>query len=359
MKRPTRTRTKPRRHRFARAAGALAVGITVLLVLMLAGCGEGNAGTSAQASGAAGEVHGSLEGGRYRIVTTTAMVRDIVANVVGERGEVINLMGEGVDPHTFSAGRDDVVKLEQADVVFYSGLLLEGRMTDTFVTLARRGKPVFAVTELIDEQYLLEVEGYDGHYDPHVWMDVRAWSRAVEAVANQMSEIDPARAEQYQANAQAYREQFMQLDAYVKDAIASIPESQRVLVTAHDAFGYFGRAYGIEVRGVQGLSTDSEAGTHDINRLVDFIVERQIPAVFVETSVSEKAVRALVEGAGNRGHQVQIGGLLYSDAMGPAGTYEGTYLGMIDHNATTIARALGGSGPDTGWSGRLEHRTAE
>lgn len=320
-----------------------------MLLAAMVGCGEGGSATTA------GEQAGDSRLGEppYNIVTTTGMVRDIVKQVVGEHGEVAGLMGEGTDPHIYDPTRNDMIKLRDADVIFYSGLLLEGRMTDPLIRIAQRGKPVYAVTNLIDRQYIIEAEDYAGEMDPHVWMDVQAWSKAVEAVAEQMAELDPEHAQFYRDNAESYRQRLNELDSYVRQVIGSIPENRRVLVTAHDAFNYFGRAYDIEVRGIQGISTQSEAGTADINRLVDFLVENNIPAVFVETSVSDKAVRALIEGAQSRGHDVKIGGLLFSDAMGHTDSYEGTYIGMLDHNATTIARALGGEAPEKGWQGKL------
>jgi manganese/zinc/iron transport system substrate-binding protein len=262
-------------------------------------------------------------------------------------------MGEGVDPHLYKPTVNDIKQLMQADVVFYSGLLLEGRMADSFAKIARSGNPVFAVTEGIAESYLVEPPAFGGHYDPHVWMDVSAWSECVGFVARVLSEYDPANASSYHSRAEAYRSQLKELDKYARETIATIPESQRVLVTAHDAFGYFSRAYGIEVRSVQGISTESQAAVHDINTLIDLIVERRIQAIFVETSVSEKNIQAITEGAGRRGWRVAIGGQLFSDAMGPPGSYEGTYIGMIDHNVTTIARALGGKVPPRGWQGKL------
>lgn len=289
----------------------------------------------------------------YTIVTTCGMVTDIVRNVAGTNAVVSGLMGEGVDPHLYKPTRDDVAKLLKADVVFYSGLMLEGRMTDTFLKIARRGTAVFAVTELLDEQYLLEPEEFKGHTDPHVWMDVRGWIEAVKVTASSLGEVDAANAASYSANSQRLIKELEELDAYAKKAVASIPEDRRVLITAHDAFNYFGRAYGIEVRGIQGISTESEAGVADINNLVDFITENKIPAVFVESSVSDKNARALIEGCQARGHAVRIGGLLYSDAMGKPGSYEGTYVGMIDHNVTTVVRALGGEAPERGFKGAL------
>jgi manganese/zinc/iron transport system substrate-binding protein len=289
----------------------------------------------------------------YKAVTTVGMVADIVRQVAGERAEVTGIIGEGVDPHLYKPTRNDVVTLSRADIVFYNGLMLEGKMGDVLVRVARRGKPVYAVTEEI-----LKQEGYvlkDGtqHDDPHVWMDVQGWIRAVAVVSKRLSEFDRDNAAAYRVNAEAYVAKLKKLDAYAREAIGSIPKSQRVLVTAHDAFSYMGRAYGLDVRGIQGLSTESEAGVQDIESLIAFLVERSIPAVFVETSVADKNVRALVEGAKARGHKVTIGGELFSDAMGKPGTYEGTYIGMIDHNVTTITRALGGEVPKRGLQGRL------
>lgn len=289
----------------------------------------------------------------YDIAATTGMVADIVREVAGDRAKVKNLIGEGVDPHLYKPTRSDVAALMRAEVVFYNGLMLEGKMADTLIKVARSGKRVYAVTELLDESSLLSPAAMEGHHDPHVWMDVSLWSSAVEVVAKSLSEFDPASAKGYGERAAAYRARLEELDAYCEKVIASIPERQRVLVTAHDAFNYFGRAYGIEVRGVQGISTESEAGIQDINRLVDFLVERAVRAVFVETSVADKNVRALIEGASSRGASVRIGGSLFSDAMGQGGTYEGTYIGMLDHNATTIARALGGDAPKGGFAGKL------
>jgi manganese/zinc/iron transport system substrate-binding protein len=289
----------------------------------------------------------------YVVIATCGMVTDIVREVAGGHARVSGLMGEGVDPHLYKPTRDDVAKLLQADVVFYSGLMLEGRMSDTFLTVARKGTPVFAVTELLDEKFLLEPPEFKGHTDPHVWMDVKGWRAAVKVVARSLSEVDPDHAADYGRNAERYSAQLAQLDDYARRALASIPTERRALVTAHDAFNYFGRAYGLDVRGIQGISTESEAGVADINRLVDFLVQRKIPAIFIESSVSDKNIRALVEGCRSRGHAVRIGGTLFSDAMGKPGTYEGTYLGMIDHNVTTIVGALGGEAPARGLNGKL------
>jgi len=218
-----------------------------------------------------------------------------------------------------------------------------GRPTDVLIRVARRGKPVWDVTEEILDSGDYVMTDEEDYFDPHVWMDVQGWIMAVDVVAEALADFDPKNADHYAANAASYTAELEKIDAYAREVIASIPENQRYLLTAHDAFSYLGRAYGIEVRGIQGISTESEAGVRDIEELVDFLVVNRIPSVFVETSVSDKNVRALVEGAAARGHDLKIGGKLFSDAMGPAGTYEGTYIGMIDHNATTISNALGGT----------------
>ncbi|MHC5023739.1 MAG: metal ABC transporter solute-binding protein, Zn/Mn family [Planctomycetota bacterium] len=308
------------------------------------------------ASGAAATSASSPAAAPYRVVTTVGMVGDIVREVAGDRATVSNIIGEGVDPHLYKPTRSDVADLLRADVVIYSGLMLEGKMADALVKVGRAGKPVYAVTERIDEAYRLQPPEFQGHDDPHVWMDVRGWMKAVETVAAALSEHDPPGEATYHANARRYLRALSELDDYARRSIATIPKSRRVLITAHDAFNYFGRAYDIEVRGIQGISTESEAGLEDINRLIGLIVERDIRAVFVETSVADRNVRALIEGARARGHDVVIGGSLFSDAMGRPGTYQGTYIGMIDHNVTTITRALGGDAPPRGMQGKLESK---
>ncbi|MEN8662014.1 MAG: zinc ABC transporter substrate-binding protein [Lentimonas sp.] len=309
--------------------------VCLLAALFTLGCGQkpSDQGAGANASDTP-----------YKVICTVGMITDIVRNVAGDYAEVEGLIGEGVDPHLYKPTRSDVVKLSSADVVFYNGLQLEGKMTDVLVRVASTGKPVRAVTEaILDEtDYLLELDNGTEHTDPHVWMDVRGWAKAVPVIAETLAAYDSVNAETYRANATVYVAKLEALDAYAKKVMATIPEGQRALVTAHDAFNYLGRAYSIEVRGIQGVSTESEAGVRDLENLVDFIVKQQIPAVFVETSVADKNVRALVEGAKARGHNVVVGGSLFSDAMGQAGTYEGTYIGMIDHNLTTIANSLGG-----------------
>lgn len=289
----------------------------------------------------------------YQVTATVGMIADIAREVAGDHARVEGIIGEGVDPHLYKPTSMDVKALQAADLVFYGGLNLEGKMGDVLVRLARTGKPVYAVTEAVLEDPDFLLSDAEAHFDPHVWMDVSGWKRAVKVVIAGLSSFDPSHASEYESRGDAYLKQLDALDDYARQVLGSIPAEQRTLVTAHDAFNYMARAYGLEVRGIQGISTESEAGVKDIEDLVTFLVEKKIPAVFVESSVSEKNVQALIEGAKAKGHTVIIGGELYSDAMGPAGSYEGTYIGMIDHNVTTITNALGGIAPVAGMSGKL------
>jgi len=339
-----------------------AVLTTALAAVLLVTCteadrqdAEDSTPEAARTVAAAGTGAGAGRDGRFRIAATTGMVADIVRQVAGDRGEVTSIIGEGVDPHLYVPTRSDVAALMEADVVFYSGLLLEGKMTDTLIRVARSGRPVHAVTELVDESLLLQPEEFAGHFDPHLWMDVSGWMQAVRAVTEALAAFDPAGQGGYHERADGYSATLTELHEYARRVLGSIPEQQRILVTAHDAFNYFGRAYGLEVAGIQGISTESEAGLDRINRLVDLLVTRQIRAVFVETTIAERNVRALIEGAAARGHTVAVGGELFSDAMGQPGTYTGTYVGMLDHNVTTVARALGGDAPEGGFQGLLAH----
>jgi manganese/zinc/iron transport system substrate-binding protein len=286
------------------------------------------------------------------VVATVAMVGDTVARIGGERVRVTTLMGEGVDPHTYRQTRADVNRLAGADMIFWMGLDLEAQLERLLTDFARR-KPVVALGELLPRERLLAHSEYADRFDPHVWMDPTLWARAAEAARDALIVRDPAGADLFRRNAAGLIEELQRLDAYAKRVFPSVPERARVLITAHDAFNYFGRAYGLEVHGIQGLSTESEAGVREIQRLVDLLVERRIQAVFVESSVADRNVRALVEGAAARGHAVRIGGELFSDALGRPGSYEGTLIGMLDHNVTTIVRALGGEAPERGMQGRL------
>lgn len=272
------------------------------------------------------------------VVATTGQIADLVKHVGGEYVHVEALMGPGVDPHLYKATQGDIQKLSQADIIFYNGLHLEGKLGEIFTKMSKT-KKVVAVSEEIPKEKLIEI---DGVYDPHIWFDLDLWSYAVQMVGDELSAMDPKHKQIYEERAEAYESQLMQLKEEAKKEMNAIPKKQRVLITAHDAFHYFGRAYDIEVLGLQGLSTDAEYGLKDVQELVDFIVDRNIQAVFVESSVSKKAIEAVVEGARQRGHHVSIGGELFSDALGREGTEEGTFIGMYRYNVKTIAQALKG-----------------
>ncbi len=276
---------------------------------------------------------------KVNVVATTGMIADTARNVGGEHVDVIGLMGPGVDPHLYKASQGDVRRLAAAELILYNGLSLEGRMADILIRMART-KPTVAVTDYIPEDRLTEPEQFAGHFDPHVWFDVSLWKFAVERIRDALIEVDPDRADDYRRQTEVYLEQLNELHEYVRERISEIPPEQRVLVTAHDAFGYFGIAYGLEVVGLQGISTDTEVGLRDVQSLVQFISERQIRAVFIESSVPRRSIEAVVQGAASRGRTVEIGGELFSDALGAAGTPEGTYIGMVRHNVDTIVAAL-------------------
>jgi manganese/zinc/iron transport system substrate-binding protein len=300
-----------------------------IVMILLAACGRPIASTPPD----------DLAQRPINAVTTISMIGDIVKNVGGERVEVTGLMGPGVDPHLYKASEGDVIRLGEADVVFYNGLHLEAAMSRVFERMGDRIKTV-AVTDDIDRDGLLTPEAFEGNYDPHVWFDVTLWMSATERVRDALIEMDPTHAETYRVNAADYLNQLAELDTYVKTQAASLPAHQRVIITAHDAFNYFSRAYGFEVRGLQGISTASEAGTADVQGLANFIVERKIPAIFIESSVPVRNVEAVQEAVRAQGWDVQIGGELFSDAMGTPGTAEGTYIGMVKHNIDTIVNAL-------------------
>lgn len=294
------------------------------------------------------------------VVATTTMLGDVASTLLEGTGvDVQTLIKPGVDPHTYELKANEAKRLQTADLVIFNGLGLEGTMGQMLKSLPT----TIEAGALVPEGERIGAEQFEGSYDPHVWMDVGLWAEhVVQGLADDLSRRVPAHADRIAANNSAYQQKLAQLDGYARQAIGLIPQESRVLVTAHDAFGYFGRAYAIEVRGVQGISTASQAGIKDIEDLTRFIVERRLPAVFVETSVNSKPVEKLVAGAAAAGHTVTLGSAIYSDSTGPAGAFEGTYLGMIDHNVTVIARALGAPGVDShGTFGRLTlgHEHAE
>ena len=276
---------------------------------------------------------------KLRVVTTIGMITDIVKNVGGTRVAVTGMMGPGVDPHLYKPTPKDVQRLGSAHIIFYNGLHLESKMADILAKMSGDTLTV-AVTDAVDRSLLLTPPEYEGLYDPHLWFDVKLWMQAVEKVRDALSEYDADNTVLYRSNAEGYLMELTELDAYVKSQVARVPSQQRVLVTAHDAFNYFGKAYGFEVRGLQGISTATEAGIADVQELATFIAERRIPAIFVESSVSSRSLEAVKAAVKSKGFDVEIGGELFSDAMGSEGTPEGTYIGMVRHNIDTIVKAL-------------------
>lgn len=277
--------------------------------------------------------------GKLRIVCTIGMITDAVKVIAGDKVEVTGLMGPGVDPHLYKAAKGDIDLLDNADLILYNGLNLEAKMTEIFEKM-RRIKPTVAVAERIDDSLLRHPPEFDGHPDPHIWFDLTMWRIAVQAVGEALIQNDSINKSYYQSNLNSYLDSLNSLHQWVSQGMSTIQSDRRVLVTAHDAFGYFGRAYNIEVNGLQGISTVTEAGLYDVTHMIDMLVERKIKAVFVESSVPRKAIDAVVGGCRAKGHDIQIGGELFSDAMGDEHTPEGTYLGMVRHNVNTIVKAL-------------------
>lgn len=303
--------------------------LTIGLLLSAVACGGATeAGTG-----------GGVDDGRLNVVTTTGMVGDVVTNVGGDHVAVTSLMGAGTDPHLYVASASDVDRLQEADAIFYNGLFLEAQMEDILEQIAEN-KPSVPIAGRLDEGRLLQSVNYADEFDPHIWFDVSLWAETTDVVRDTLKEMDPENAADYDANAAAYRAELEELHHYVLEQAARVPEQQRVLITAHDAFNYFGRAYGFEVRGLQGISTQSEASTADVQELARFIAENEIPAIFVESSVPVRNIEAVQAAVANQGFDVEIGGQLFSDAMGDAGTPEGTYMGMVRHNIDTIVGAL-------------------
>jgi len=288
---------------------------------------------------ACAERRGFIDDGRLKVVCTTNIVGDTVSVIGGEKIQIITMMGPGIDPHMYKARESDVLALAEADLVFYSGLHLEAKLGDVFERMGGGARTV-AVTADIPESRLLPSPDYANMHDPHVWFDVQLWRIAAEKITETLAELDPANAGLYRQRGEHYAAELTELDQFVRRRVAQVPEEQRVLVTAHDAFGYFGMAYGFEVVGLQGISTASEAGTGDVRRLAELIASRRIPGIFVESSVPVRNIQAVQEATRARGWDVAIGGELYSDALGSPGTPEGTYVGMVRHNVETIVAAL-------------------
>ncbi len=281
---------------------------------------------------------GSEDNGKILVVCTTGMIGDAVQNIAGNTVKIVTLMGSGVDPHLYKAKASDLDLLSNAKVIFYNGLHLEAKLAEILEKFGKKGKKTIAVAEVIEKSKLIKTE--ENLYDPHVWMAPVLWIEAIKKIKETLIEINPTAKEIYAENYTTYSNTLKKLHKKTLEDIKSIPEKQRVLISAHDAFNYFGKIYGIKVKAIQGISTASEASAGQIVKLAEYIAENKIPAIFLETSVPERTINALKNAIENRGFKVKIGGELYSDAMGTKGTETGTYIGMIKHNVKTIVNGL-------------------
>jgi len=281
-----------------------------------------------------------IKSGKLNVVTTTSMLTDLVKNIGGDSIVVNGLMGAGVDPHLYKASEGDVSKLYNADIIFYNGLHLEGKLVEVFEQMDSSNKTQVALAEVLDKNELIGSDYFASNYDPHVWFDIDYFKQFAEKTATVLAQEDSTNAIFYQKNKMDYLAKLERLETEVKATIASLPKEQRILVTAHDAFNYFGKAYDFEVVGLQGLSTATEAGVQDVQRLSDFIIDKKVKAIFVESSVPRRTIEALEAAVLSKGAEVIIGGSLYSDALGNAGTEEGTYIGMFRYNVNTIVNSL-------------------
>ncbi len=283
---------------------------------------------------------GTEDNGKLKVVTTTTMITDLVKNIGGDHITVNGLMGAGVDPHLYKASEGDVSKLYNADIIFYNGLHLEGKLVEVFEKMEQQDKTQIGLAEYLDPSGLIGSDYFASNYDPHVWFNIQYFRQFAEKIAEVLAEKDPENAESYQENLKDYTEKLTALEAEIREVIEALPAEQRILVTAHDAFNYFGQAYDFEVVGLQGLSTATEAGVQDVQRLSEFIMTNKVKAIFVESSVPRRTIEALQQAVKSKGFEVEIGGSLYSDALGNPGTEEGTYLGMFRYNVNTIVNAL-------------------
>ena len=280
------------------------------------------------------------ENGKLNVVTTTTMITDLVKNIGKDSININGLMGSGVDPHLYKASEGDVTKLVNADVIFYNGLHLEGKLVEVFEKMGSSTKTPIALGEEIDKSTLIGSDYFASNYDPHVWFNIEYFKQFTQKVTAVLIEKDAKNAKYYKANETEYLAKLNALQKTIISKIETLPKDKRILVTAHDAFNYFGKNYGFEVIGLQGLSTATEAGVKDVQNLANFIIEKQLKAVFVESSVPKRTIEALQKAVNAKGHDVQIGGTLYSDALGNAGSEEGTYIGMFKYNVNTIVNAL-------------------
>ncbi len=298
--------------------------IVVILVLITIGC----------------KTSEKKQNGKLNIVTTTTMITDLIKNIGGTKIEVNGLMGAGVDPHLYKASEGDVSKLFNADVVIYNGLHLEGKLEEVFEKMQHQNKKTIVISDVIDKKNLIGSELFASNYDPHIWFDITNWTKITSYVTNKLAEIDIKNASFYKENAKIYLEKLQELNKQVATKINELPQEKRILVTAHDAFNYFGRQHKFNVVGLQGLSTATEAGVQDVQKLAKFIIDNKVKAIFVESSVPKRTIEALQAAVKSKNQEVVIGGTLYSDALGSAGTIEGTYIGMYNANVNTIVNAL-------------------
>ena len=280
------------------------------------------------------------DNGKINVVTTTSMITDLVKNIGGDYINLQGLMGSGVDPHLYKASEGDVSKLSEADIIFYNGLHLEGKLVEVFEKMAHQNKKTIALSDALDERTLIGSEFFASNYDPHIWFNIDYWKEATKFVVLQLSEALPEHQAVFKTNGEAYLNKLETLKTKLNKIIQTLPEDKRVLVTAHDAFNYFGKSFGFEVVGLQGLSTATEAGVQDVQKLSDFIIERKVKAIFIESSVPKRTIEAVKAAVNAKKHEVEIGGSLYSDALGNPGTAEGTYIGMFEYNVNTIVNAL-------------------
>ncbi len=286
------------------------------------------------------KTNSSKTNGVLQVVTTTSMITDLIKNIGSDAIEVEGLMGSGVDPHLYKASEGDVTKLVNADVIFYNGLHLEGKLVEVFEKMSTQNTKTIAIGESLDKNILIGSDYFASNYDPHIWFSVENWKLITTYVMNKLTEIDPENAETFKTNGKAYLEKLNKLETKIENTIATLPKEKRILVTAHDAFSYFGKAYEFNVVGLQGLSTATEAGVQDVQKLAGFIIEKEVKAIFVESSVPKRTIEALQAAVKSKDHEVVIGGTLFSDALGNPGTKEGTYVGMFEYNVNTIVNAL-------------------
>ncbi|MCJ8498177.1 zinc ABC transporter substrate-binding protein [Chryseobacterium salipaludis] len=297
--------------------------LTLMMSILLTGCTDAK-----------------KDDGNFRIVTTTSMITDLVKNVGGDKVSVTGLMGAGVDPHLYKASEGDVSKLSQADMILYNGLQLEGKLVEVFENMQRQKINTIAISDALDKKDLIGSTLFASNYDPHIWFAVENWEKATQFVADELSKALPEHREEFQANAKRYLGALKALKAELREEINTLPEEQRRLVTAHDAFNYFGRSFGFDVVGLQGISTATEAGVQDVQKTASYIIEHKVKAIFIESSVPKRTVEALQAAVNSKSHQVAIGGTLFSDALGNPGTPEGTYIGMFRYNVKTMVKSL-------------------